>query len=668
MNLNSIKIKAIGGALVIGIFMVCGMLFLMRFQLNAFFLSEYEQEIENIALGIADEIKSAVIQREGAEISAYLEKNVNERFAKNSRIEYLYVGDGSGNVIADSFKGNFPLYIKEKRNIIPPGKLKSFKALPYVQKDGPDMDFAFRIPGGAGEVLHLGICKCEFNDHLKGFIPRLLFLFSFMLLVGSFLAGVLIMFLLKPINNLIKVINEIGKGNYKVRADASTKDEIGLLAKTFNSMMEDIEAKENTSRKITQILHLSLDDTLFDEFLRRALMIMLDTPWLGIENKGSIYMVEGNGSVLIMRAQHNLPDEILDKCYKVSFGECICGQAAATKQMQFVSRLDQRHKQLTSKEEHGHFCIPLIYAGGLLGVLNLYTKDGHLFNKKEENFFKQAGEALAVVIKRKQAEDALEFAYLELRETQSRLIQAEKMQVVGRMASGIAHEVKNPLAIMLTGVEYLRIVLNDRKDLIDTLVQMEEAIRRADNVVRGLLDFAKSSRLEIATERFNSLVYNSLILVNKHLEQRKIRLVSDFTTEDPAVEVDINKMDEVFLNLLMNAVQAMPDGGVLSVKTYVKKLSEYGYGVGRRMSDIFKIGEKIAVAEIEDTGSGIPEEKIDRIFEPFFTTRRTEGGSGLGLSIAKSIIDMHNGLIDLRNKEDGKGAMVAVALKVKESV
>ncbi|MDD5610048.1 MAG: ATP-binding protein, partial [Candidatus Omnitrophica bacterium] len=137
------------------------------------------------------------------------------------------------------------------------------------------------------------------------------------------------------------------------------------------------------------------------------------------------------------------------------------------------------------------------------------------------------------------------------------------------------------------------------------------------------------------------------LLKNEFL-QYNIRIVEETQSNIPKVEVDVNKIEQVFINLLMNAVEAMPEGGTITVRTYTKP------------------EEKLVAVDVEDSGPGIPRENMDKIFEPFFTTWREKQGTGLGLPIVKNIIDLHKGKIEIRNKENGKGVRATVMLRAKE--
>ncbi|MFA5345736.1 MAG: transporter substrate-binding domain-containing protein [Candidatus Omnitrophota bacterium] len=237
-------------------------------------------------------------------------------------------------------------------------------------------------------------------------------------------------------------------------------------------------------------------------------------------------------------------------------------------------------------------------------------------------------------------------AYSKLKETQEQLIQAAKMEVVGGLASGVAHEVKNPLAIILQGVEYLekKIPPGDQNILM-VFNNIKIAVERADNIVRDLLDFSRVGKLDMESENINTLCEKALSLLKYQLDKSRIEVVTSLQADIPAIKIDKNKIEQVILNLLMNALQASFEGGRISVKTR------------------FNFIAKEVVLKIEDNGSGIPEEALGKIFDPFFTTKRGKGGTGLGLSVVRNIVEMHGGKIEIKNNRSGEGASAILTFK-----
>ena len=251
------------------------------------------------------------------------------------------------------------------------------------------------------------------------------------------------------------------------------------------------------------------------------------------------------------------------------------------------------------------------------------------------------------------AYNELEMNHFELKATQSQLIQAEKMEVVGRLASGVAHEVKNPLAIILQGTDYLSnnisTISTDKEGISLALKYMKEAIKRADLVIKGLLDFSSISEMKMAPENLNSVVESSLLLIKNHIERNRTEVIKSLKKDLPIINLDKNKIEQAFINIFLNSIDAMPNGGQLRIKTYTQETEGEG---------------SVVIAEIEDTGTGIPPDILDKIGEPFFTTKREKGGTGLGLSIVKNIVDLQYGKIKIENKEDNSGVRVTVMFKV----
>ncbi|MFA5100681.1 MAG: ATP-binding protein, partial [Candidatus Omnitrophota bacterium] len=255
---------------------------------------------------------------------------------------------------------------------------------------------------------------------------------------------------------------------------------------------------------------------------------------------------------------------------------------------------------------------------------------------------------------RKKTEEELKAAYGQLKVTQAQLIYSEKMDTVGRLASGVAHEVKNPLAILVQCVEYLRRSVGSRNEKVDmTLKFMGEAVIRADNIIKGLLDFSSISKLELVDHQPEHIVDNSLLFMKHEFDKHRVQVRKEYAPNIPKIKIDKNRVEQIFLNIFMNAVDAMAEGGILNIRISGCVLDHIGDGVGRRGEDLFRINDPVVVIEVEDSGPGIPAAMLNKIFDPFFTTKHDKGGTGLGLPIIKNIMEMHNGRIAIKNREQG---------------
>jgi PAS domain S-box-containing protein len=260
----------------------------------------------------------------------------------------------------------------------------------------------------------------------------------------------------------------------------------------------------------------------------------------------------------------------------------------------------------------------------------------------------------------------LQRSHEDLKSAQFQLIQAEKMQSIGRLAAGVAHEVKNPLGILRMGADYLaKNLASPDENVALILADMTDAINRADGIIMGLLDFSVPHALDSHAEDLSAILEQSITLVRHSLGEAQVKLVRELTSGLPSVWLDPNKIKQVFVNILLNAIHATPAGGVITVRTSTRKLraSEVDHDAGSRLADRFRAGEAVVVAEVLDTGCGIPEEKLAQIFDPFFTTKPTGKGTGLGLTVTKKIVELHGGSLEIRNRKEG-GVVVTIMFKV----
>lgn len=264
------------------------------------------------------------------------------------------------------------------------------------------------------------------------------------------------------------------------------------------------------------------------------------------------------------------------------------------------------------------------------------------YRKRTEAHLQMANMSLVKVV------TDLKQSQRRLYSTESQLIQAEKLSAIGQLASGIAHEVKNPLAILMKGIDYLeRESRPNRQPLAQVLRMMKDAVLRADKIIRDLLDFSRPAPLELKPVAIGRILDSSLALVEKQLTTEKIRIVKAITPDLEPVLIDEHRMQQAFLNLILNAFQAMPNGGQLTLRAYSNRPTE--------------TDGQMLVCEIADTGRGIPKEFVPRVFEPFVTTKAPGEGTGLGLPITKTIIEQHQGRIEIET-EEGRGTTVTVVL------
>jgi PAS domain S-box-containing protein len=217
---------------------------------------------------------------------------------------------------------------------------------------------------------------------------------------------------------------------------------------------------------------------------------------------------------------------------------------------------------------------------------------------------------------------------------ESQLIQSEKMAAIGQLAAGIAHEIRNPLGIIMNALYDLSEILRtDNPEVREDLQIAKDEIVRAQEIITNLLEFSRESGVEMEEVNINDLLRRTLQLMHKYLQTNNVRVVTAFGKVGTCV-ANQNALRQVFLNLITNAVQAMPEGGELRLRT-------------------LRTPEKNVILEFSDTGVGIPPQHLSSVFNPFFTTKEPGKGTGLGLSIVHSVVKRYRGNITVQSKPQG---------------
>jgi two-component system NtrC family sensor kinase len=232
----------------------------------------------------------------------------------------------------------------------------------------------------------------------------------------------------------------------------------------------------------------------------------------------------------------------------------------------------------------------------------------------------------------------------ELQQVQDQLIRAGKMAALGELAAGVAHEINNPLTGVLTFSSLMLKKVDKNHPWKKDLENIVQQTTRCRNIVKGLLDFARQRKPDKKEWEIHTLIDQTLTLVEKQAPFQNIRIVKEFKPEIPVLFVDADQIQQVFMNILLNATDAMGgNGGTLTIQTDFK--------------------DGMAEISFTDTGSGIAKEHLPKLFDPFFTTKQTGKGTGLGLAISYGIIQSHSGEIEVES-EVGKGSTFRVKLPV----
>lgn len=240
-------------------------------------------------------------------------------------------------------------------------------------------------------------------------------------------------------------------------------------------------------------------------------------------------------------------------------------------------------------------------------------------------------------------EEKVEQRSQQLRKIQAQFMQSEKLASLGRLASGVAHEINSPLTGILTFSHLLMRKLKDNPELQRELELIVRETTRVSTIVRGLLDFARESKPQKRPCNINELIVHTLSLVEHQSVFHDIRIVKNLDPQVAMVLLDANQIQQVFMNILLNAADAMPAGGTLTITSTMAPEDSF------------------VQVRFADTGSGIPEKNLHRIFDPFFTTKADKKGTGLGLAVSYGIIERHRGHIEVQS-EEGKGTTFTIKL------
>jgi signal transduction histidine kinase len=313
----------------------------------------------------------------------------------------------------------------------------------------------------------------------------------------------------------------------------------------------------------------------------------------------------------------------------------------------------------------GSYVLPVLVAlsSVLYGATYMTTAISGELKKRQREVMHLGTELLekktAEVTREKELQEKLSKAYQELsqsnqqlKESQEQLIQAEKLTSLGELAASIAHEVNNPLSGVLVYTQLLAKKMKgdsmSKEVALEYLSKMESELNRSTKLIRNLLDFARQSTPAFRQVNINEVVNRAFDLAAHTAKMQQVQVIKELAPSLPDVTADFDQLQQVCTNLILNAIQAMPEGGKLTLRTSLDK-------------SYLKI-------EVSDTGYGISLENMRKLFTPFFTTKQEVKGVGLGLAVSYGIIQRHHGRIDVQSKEkEGTTFIIYLPLKIEDT-
>ena len=396
-------------------------------------------------------------------------------------------------------------------------------------------------------------------------------------------------------------------------------------------MIKKLEALSKISKAISSDLYL-------EDILR---LIVVVTAEVMKSKVCSLWLVDERDKALKIRATQSISAEYL-KERSLKIGEGVVGYVAEENKPMMIYNVlkEPRYKEKDLARKEGlvsMLSVPMSVKDKVIGVINCYTSYPHKFTRSEVEVFTAVANQAAI---------AIENAGLIMQ-----LFQSEKLAALGKLSAGIAHEIRNPL----TSIKILIHSLVDEKATDSSrekdLAVIESEIERVNQIIKQFLDFARPRPPSLELLDVQKVLEETIALLIYEIEARAILLEKQYAPKLPPLPMDREQMKQVFLNLLLNAIQAMNQSGKLKVSiAYRHSLPGIQGGPSVEIS-------------FQDSGKGIPEELKTRIFEPFFSTK--EEGVGLGLPIAQRIIKEHGGEIRLESSL-GEGTIVYLTLPLKE--
>ena len=391
------------------------------------------------------------------------------------------------------------------------------------------------------------------------------------------------------------------------------------------------------SKAMVTILDLQSLSKRIVETITQTMGVEKASLFLWNEEKGGYSLFESK-NIKMTASTPQLPKDDPLPHYLQKIGEIIIREELAKGAN--ISELNGVAKKMSFLE--AEVSIPFISRGQLIGMINLgYKFNRDIYSHEDIELLSTLANQTAVAIENARL-------YEDLKRSKSYIRRADRLASLGTLTAGLAHEIRNPLVAIKTLTQLLPERLDDEEFRTQFLQIASGEVDRISSLVTELLEFARPSDPKLELENINTILDGMLLLASTETKKKQINIIKNFASDLPPVQIDREQIKQVFLNVLLNAIEATSENGKITVKT--RTFTKPG-------------GEPYAQIEFTDTGCGIPEEYLEDIFNPFFTTKST--GSGLGLSISNQIIQEHRGYIDVESQM-GKGASFFINLPVNQ--
>ena len=578
----------------------------VRTHLSKVLRADYLAKGRNMAINLAADSQHFVLTQEYVSL-LNLVKGLKE---SDEDITYAYVADRKGDVLAHTFSGGFPVDLVGV-NSPEPGDAWKHELLDTVE-EGPVHDTAVPILQGKVGFVHVGVSEHRIRRTISDFTRALVAIAVFVLFVAVGLAAVVSSVVTQPVRSLIKAAQKIRDGDFGHRVTATTRDEIGDLVESFNQMSDELLKQHKVLDDRNRRIRLTQEQAEEERNKLRAIIDSMVEGVVFVDAEGRISLCnESAERIWGVAAQDLLNKPLLD---------CHPPQARA-RVAEILERAKARPGYAVTRE--------------------MACPKGHYRLSNYSSVHGQGGRYLGLVLL---TQDISERVHLEQgqKALRDQLFQQEKMVLIGQIAASVAHEVNTPLATILLRTQLVRRQIGNDGSLPDLDVIATEA-QRCRRIIDSLLGFARRSEGVRARMNVNVLIRKSLALIEHDLVLKGIALEAEYASDGALAPVDADQIQQVLLNLVTNAADAMPDGGRLRITTLCPS-----------QEDTVKI-------QVIDDGCGMAQDVLERAFDPFFTTKEPGKGTGLGLAICQRIVEEHEGQIEIDSRP-GQGTTVSISL------
>ncbi len=430
------------------------------------------------------------------------------------------------------------------------------------------------------------------------------------------------------------------------RADAFTPDDQELLqelavqaAKVIQNtwLYEQLRLKVHLFESLASVSRTINSTLSLDEALR---VVTREACELMRARTCSLMMLDDSGEWLDLRASYGAGKGYLKKP-RLSVEESLLGVVVRRKKPVQVANVQAstHYQNVDIARREGLvslLSVPLIFSGEAIGTLNVYTGRPYSFSNEEIRILGALAELSAIAIEKARL-------YERIVDVEEQLRQNEKLSALGLLAAEVAHEIRNPLTVMKLLYHSLNLEFPENDPRMKDAELIKAKIEHLNKIVEQILDFARTTEPRFAPVNLNELVDELGLLVRHKLANQNIRVVRQLQPDLPPVMGDAPQLEQAFLNLILNAAEAMPNGGALTIKSRVVK-------------------SRVTI-EFKDTGGGMSEELQKQAFSAVLSTTKAKG-TGLGLAIVGRIIETHHGHVQIKSRP-GRGTTLIISLPAK---